>query len=80
MPQRADKNETTADREPTDAATAAADGADAPDDDPTFQNRAERRGKGKKDASQPAWAGNSPRLQSRGGFQSPRQYGNRRSG
>ncbi len=77
MPQHAGKHEPAADPEPTDAAT---DGADTPEEEPAFQNRAERRGKQKKDASQPAWAGNSPRLQARGGFQSPRQYGNRRSG
>jgi hypothetical protein len=44
-----------------------------------FANRAERRAKGKKSAA-PEIASNGKRPVGRNGVQSPRQYGNRRSG
>jgi hypothetical protein len=45
-----------------------------------FVNRAARRAKGKKSGSAPEAFGKSGRPVGRGSVQSPRQYGNRRSG
>ncbi|MFI5493705.1 hypothetical protein [Actinoplanes sp. NPDC051859] len=44
-----------------------------------FENRAARRAKGKKTGSAPVSAGGARQMRS-GTVQSPRQYGNRRSG
>ena len=65
--------------EPTTEPDPAADEA-AEEETPVFTNRAERRAKGKKSGT-PAQVfakGQSPA--GRGAVQSPRQYGNRRSG
>jgi hypothetical protein len=48
------------------------------EEEPTFANRAERRAKGK--ATKPAVFAKGQQPVGRGAVQSPRQYGNRRSG
>jgi hypothetical protein len=58
-------------------ATPPADPASA-EEEPTFTNRAERRAKGK--ATKPAVFAKGKQPIGRGAVQSPRQYGNRRSG
>jgi hypothetical protein len=71
----------------SDAAAAAADAAaaDAAADDATeqpeeFVNRAARRAKGKKPGAGPEVFSKGQQPVGRGAVQSPRQYGNRRSG
>lgn len=65
--------------EAADAQPAPAD--DAAPDAPVFANRAERRAKGKgKSSAQPQPPGKGKYPGGRGSVQSPRQWGNRRTG
>ncbi|WP_281892473.1 hypothetical protein [Phytohabitans aurantiacus] len=69
---------TPANGEPDEASD---DQSAAPEDAPTFANRAERRAKGKGKSTQPHTHGKGPYPGGgRGSVQAPRQYGNRRTG
>lgn len=64
--------------EPSDTPDSPAQTSDTPEEAPVYANRAERRAKGK--ATKPAVFEKGKQPLGRGAVQSPRQYGNRRSG